>query len=287
MSNDIEAERKLFEMWCLTTDDGNCCEADLRKKDGEYRHEMAERDWLVWQARAALAAPQQEPVAWIDECDQMVVLEKFYKKHIGYVSEGRAIPDSWKPLCTAAPPPAAPVLSARDEKIQAHPTPEGYPVEGVFGVVQQTPVAIVEYIEHGKHHGKHIRMLTQLPNGTRLYAGPTLAAPQQEPVAYMYRHLIDKHVTGTVSDDEIFRDGYWGRMSAWKPDTNLTEHAKRPGFESYSLFAITPPAATVLSDEEIENVLIKITKRANVIGHGAMRASVADIRALLAKVENK
>jgi hypothetical protein len=57
------------------------------------------------------AAPQQKPVAWIDECDQMVVLEKFYKKHIGYVSEGRAIPDSWKPLCTAAPPPAPPVLS--------------------------------------------------------------------------------------------------------------------------------------------------------------------------------
>lgn len=49
-----------------------------------------------------------KPMAWIDEVGQLVVLEKFIKQHIGYVSEGRAIPDAWQPLFTH-PAPAQPV----------------------------------------------------------------------------------------------------------------------------------------------------------------------------------
>jgi hypothetical protein len=48
-----------------------------------------------------------EPVAWIDEVGQLVVLEKFIKQHIGYVYEGSAIPEAWQPLFTH-PAPAQP-----------------------------------------------------------------------------------------------------------------------------------------------------------------------------------
>lgn len=53
-------EREEFEAWAVT-DDGNCSEAygDLAKgEDGVYINYLVERDWEVWQARAALAATQ-------------------------------------------------------------------------------------------------------------------------------------------------------------------------------------------------------------------------------------
>jgi hypothetical protein len=64
-----------------------------------------------------------EPVAWIDEVGQLVVLEKFIKQHIGYVSEGREIPEAWQPLFTHAAPaqPDAmqPGIKITDEEMDA------------------------------------------------------------------------------------------------------------------------------------------------------------------------
>jgi hypothetical protein len=106
-------------------------------------------------------------------------------------------------------------------------------------MAQQTPVAIVEYIEHGKHHGKHIRMLTELPNGTRLYT----AAPQQEPVAYAVPCRNEMR-QGTLNGIDVEYVRYL------KPYA-FAAHEK--GIPLYT--AAPPPAAPVLSDEEFEEFL--------------------------------
>lgn len=52
-----QTEREAFEAWALT-DEGNCSEKDLQHsiRSDEYVNPLVERDWMVWQARAA--APQ-------------------------------------------------------------------------------------------------------------------------------------------------------------------------------------------------------------------------------------
>ncbi len=58
--------------------------AAQEKRIAELEAQIAEQSW-------------QNPFAWIDECGQLVVFEKFIK-HIGFVREDGAIPDSWHPI---------------------------------------------------------------------------------------------------------------------------------------------------------------------------------------------
>lgn len=67
-ANVAMGEREAFEAWART-DEGNCADYDLARKTApwtdEYRNDLVQRDWEVWQARAALTAEKvagQEPV---------------------------------------------------------------------------------------------------------------------------------------------------------------------------------------------------------------------------------
>jgi hypothetical protein len=62
-------EREAFEAWARTND-GNCNDKDLQRSihDGGYINKLVERDWLVWQARAASTsanvAQREELTVW-------------------------------------------------------------------------------------------------------------------------------------------------------------------------------------------------------------------------------
>ena len=133
MDIDIEAERKLFEAWAIT-DNGNCCQWDLRKIDGEYCGQATHRDWLIWQARAALAAhlllpaiTQREPICWryvkpfagdpyTDVVqDDIIYREKFYPDGSAFEPCGSVNGYTEMALYDHPMPPAAPVLS--DEEL--------------------------------------------------------------------------------------------------------------------------------------------------------------------------
>jgi hypothetical protein len=110
MSIDIEAERKLFEP-ALKKLCAPLSTPDLRRcADGVYGSTWTQTNFDVWLERAALAAPQQEPVAlrWPGPYG-----------HYLYCSTHDTVPterlDAAEQLFTAAPP-AAPVLSDEERE---------------------------------------------------------------------------------------------------------------------------------------------------------------------------
>jgi hypothetical protein len=72
------------------------------------------RTWEEWlfkehyeqQAQAVITAFLErnsgKPIAWVDDTGKIVVLEKYLGG--GFLSEGRAVPDSWTPLTTGPQP---------------------------------------------------------------------------------------------------------------------------------------------------------------------------------------
>jgi hypothetical protein len=111
MSNDIEAERKLFEDACKHGIETKLLHAP-RVKDGKEWKRMLFDGWLL-SKYSALSAPQQEPVVRITplKCrgPQKVSIE--------------ILADRWpdvETLLYAAPTPAAPVLSAEDMLLLEH-----------------------------------------------------------------------------------------------------------------------------------------------------------------------
>lgn len=81
-ANGAMGEREAFEAWAKTSD-GNCNDRDLeRRHDGDYRNMLVQRDWEVWQARAALTAEKVTGQA-VDAKRMTEIARKWMKKGSG------------------------------------------------------------------------------------------------------------------------------------------------------------------------------------------------------------
>jgi hypothetical protein len=111
MSNDIEAERKMFEDFIGPQTVTGLYRRTEGNHIGDYCLSLVQSAWEAWQARAALAAPQQEPAANTD-----VELARQWREYFGHITPEeacRAINElqSQVNALSALPPPAVPVLS--------------------------------------------------------------------------------------------------------------------------------------------------------------------------------
>src|ERR1700757_588421 len=115
---------------------------------------------------------------------------------------------------------------------------------------------IILSVRHDGRSTDDMSYLRDLVIATMKAAAPTAPIPTAvagEPVAWRFRTLTNRHITGAPRPGEIQIGEWWGMMGSWRLSYDPDEYSNRPGFEKQPLVPLH--AASVSTPAVREHVL--------------------------------